>query len=233
MPYVGRELEVFAQAANWKRYWSSQIREYLAGDVLEVGAGLGANTEILYSDYCSSWTCLEPDPSLASAIKVRTTSDQKLLHCQVETNTIANLASGSQFDTILYIDVLEHIEHDGEELARAVTCLRSGGRIIVLAPAHQQLYSPFDAAIGHFRRYNRASLLACSPPKCSLEKIGYLDSVGLLASLANRLLLRQSDPTLSQILFWDRLLVPVSTLIDRITFHRFGKSIMVVWRKER
>ena len=40
--YVGQELDVFAHAVHWKRYWSSQIEPYLRGDVLEVGAGLGA-----------------------------------------------------------------------------------------------------------------------------------------------------------------------------------------------
>jgi len=57
--YVGQELRIFEHARNWKKYWSSEIRPYLSGDVLEVGAGLGANTEFLKSAGVSSLTVCE------------------------------------------------------------------------------------------------------------------------------------------------------------------------------
>ena len=52
----------------------------------------------------------------------------------------------------------------------------------MLSPAHQRLFSPFDAAIGHFRRYSRSMLRGISPPDLRLERLRYLDSVGLTAS---------------------------------------------------
>ena len=64
---------------------------------------------------------------------------------------------------MLYIDVLEHIEHDLDELARAASHLAPGGHLVVLAPAHQALFSDFDRAIGHYRRYNRAGLQKLAP----------------------------------------------------------------------
>jgi hypothetical protein len=69
--YVGNELDLFANATNWKRYWASRVRGFLKGDVLEVGAGLGTNTELLLSDRTASWTCLEPDPALAERMRAR------------------------------------------------------------------------------------------------------------------------------------------------------------------
>ena len=80
----------------------------------------------------------------------------------------------------------------------------------MLSPAHPFLFTPFDAAIGHFRRYTRASLHRAAPATLSLEKLVYLDAAGMLASAGNRLLLRSAMPTERQILTWDRLLVPVS-----------------------
>jgi hypothetical protein len=59
----------------------------------------------------------------------------------------------------------------------------------------------------------------------------YLDSAGMLASSGNRLLLKQSMPTLRQILFWDRYLVPVSRVLDRLVLHGFGKSLLGIWTK--
>ncbi len=118
------------------------------------------------------------------------------------------LQASESFDTIVYIDVLEHIEDDAGELKLAARRLRRGGRIVVLSPAHQFLYTPFDAAIGHFRRYNRSSLRKISPPGLELEKLFYLDAFGIAASAMNRLLLRQSMPTKAQIETWDKWIVP-------------------------
>jgi hypothetical protein len=59
----------------------------------------------------------------------------------------------------------------------------------------------------------------------------YFDSVGLIASLCNKVLLKQSHPTPMQIRFWDRVLVRISRVIDRIIFYSFGKNLVVVWKK--
>ncbi|MBS1855962.1 MAG: methyltransferase domain-containing protein [Acidobacteria bacterium] len=225
--YSGRELEVFAGALRWKAYWSSRIRQWVCGDVLEPGAGLGANTALLQNPDVTSWRCLEADAALAAAAR------EALAHlkgCTVSVGTIAGVAA-EKFDTVLYIDVLEHIAEDRAELAAAAQVLREGGHIVVVAPAHQFLFSAFDAAIGHYRRYNRESLLACSPPECRLEAMFYLDSAGMAASLANRLLLRQSRPTAAQIGFWDRGIVPVSRVLDRLAGYRVGKTICGVWTR--
>src|ERR1039458_625005 len=116
--------------------------------------------------------------------------------------TLASLTD-QQFDTIIYIDVLEHIDNDREELNQAASHLRPGGHLIVLSPAHQRLFSPFDAAIGHFRRYNRPMLRAISPAGLRLERMRYLDCAGLILSAANMLLLRQTMPTKARLRFWD------------------------------
>ena len=225
--YAGSELDVFAAATQWKAYWSGRIRRWVRGDVLEVGAGLGVNTRLVRNPNVRSWLCLEPDPELADAA-CRAVVD--LPECAVKVGTIRNVSS-ARFDSILYIDVLEHIEADGEELAFAAQLLRAGGHLVVLAPAHRFLFSEFDAAIGHFRRYDRATLRAVSPPGCLQEAMYYLDSAGVMASAANAALLRQGCPTPSQIRFWDKCLVPVSRVLDPIFGYRLGKTICGVWTR--
>ena len=232
LPYIGQELDIFSHAANWKRYWSSCVRPFLTGDVLEVGAGIGVNTPLLAPRSVRSWVCLEPDAALARRAAATLALNPATSGCEVLVGTTQTLGGKRQFDALLYIDVLEHIEQDKEELGRAALLLREGGRLIVLSPAHQWLYTEFDRSIGHFRRYDRARLSACGPQACVLNKLWYLDSVGMLASCGNRLLLHQAMPQLRQILFWDQYLVPPSTVMDRLLFHRAGKSILAVWTKE-
>jgi ubiquinone/menaquinone biosynthesis C-methylase UbiE len=229
--YVGQELDVFAHAKNWKHYWSSCVRPFLAGDVLEVGAGIGANTPILAPHLVRSWTCLEPDATLAERAAAAFSGDPSTSQCEVLVGTTKTIQADRRFDALLYIDVLEHIEGDKEELQRAAGFLNTKGHLVVLSPAHQWLYTAFDKSIGHFRRYDRAGLIACGPTTCKLTQARYLDSVGMLASSGNRFLLRQAMPELRQILFWDRYLVPASTFIDPMLLHRVGKSILAVWTK--
>jgi hypothetical protein len=198
-----------------------------------VGAGLGANTAVMKTSAgpVRSWVALEPDPELAGRLKVALSAAPVTAECIPRIGTTHNFDAAPQFDSLLYIDVLEHIEQDREELERAATLLRPGGYIVVLAPAHQWLHTPFDEVIGHFRRYNKASLKACSPALCQLVVLHYLDSIGMLALMGNRLFLQRSQPSLRQILFWDRGLVPFSKLVDRLVFHSLGKSILAIWRK--
>jgi len=225
--YVGSELDLFEKAKNWKAYWSGQIREFVRGDVLEVGAGIGANTKLFTGGDFRSWTCLEPDAGLVA--RMEALPDRRYASV---TGTLDDLHAEARFDAILYIDVLEHIEDDRAELVRAERHLNPGGSVIVLSPAHQFLFTPFDAAIGHFRRYSRRSLAAVGPVALRTRKLVYLDAAGMLASAGNRLLLRSAMPTEAQILTWDRLLVPVSRVIDPLFGYRVGKSVLGVWQRE-
>jgi SAM-dependent methyltransferase len=225
LTYAGSELELFGKASNWKAYWRSEVARFVRGDVLEVGAGIGANTLTLAGLPYDRWTCLEPDAALAARIVLPPGGRH-----EKAVGTIHDLPPAAKFDAILYIDVLEHIKDDGAEMARAAARLKSRGTLIILAPAHPFLFTPFDAAIGHFRRHTRASLRAAAPETLRIEKLAYLDAAGMLASAANRLLLQSAMPTEPQILTWDRLLVPVSRRIDPLFAGCVGKSVLGIWR---
>jgi SAM-dependent methyltransferase len=228
--YVGSELDLFAAVWNWKSYWSQQIRPFLRGDVLEVGAGIGSNTEFVDPGGPGRWVCLEPDPQLVTRLVKNLEKTRGRRTYETVCGTLQSLAE-QQFDTIIYIDVLEHIEKDREELNRAAAHLRPGGHLIALSPAHQHLFTPFDAAIGHFRRYNRPMLRNISPVGLRLQRMRYLDCVGLVASATNLLLLRLAIPTKAQLRFWDHWIIPVSRVLDPIFLYSVGKSILAVWRR--
>jgi len=229
--YIGKELEIFAYASNWKNYYGSLLRPYFGQRVLEAGAGLGATTLTLYDQKVIEWICLEPDKSFYQLLEERIRKKELPAACKAIHGTLTALDPGDMFDTIIYIDVVEHIENDRAEIEVASQHLKPGGKLIILSPAHEWLFTPFDRAIGHFRRYSRASLSKIGPANCVEVKIVYLDSAGMLLSLANKLLLRQSMPTLKQILFWDRWIIPISKILDTILFYRLGKSVVGIWKR--
>lgn len=231
--YPGAELELFAAATRWKRYLKAQIGPFLQGDVLEVGAGIGGTTDVLLAGTASTWTCLEPDADLHGQLAqaVPAYGAREGVDAHALRGTVAGLPADAAFDCLLYVDVLEHIEDDRGELQAAAARTRAGGTIVVMSPAHQALYSPFDAHVGHCRRYDRQRLVEIAPAGMPVERLRYLDAAGLLASLANRWLLRASLPTAGQIETWDKLLVPCSRVLDPLLAHRVGKSVLAVYRK--
>jgi len=230
--YVGTELEVFHYAKNWKHYYRRQMRAFIGDEVLEIGAGIGGTCVVLCEPGKKRWLCIEPDASQANQIREKIADKKLPACCEVKSLHTSEVPAGEMFDSIIYIDVLEHIENDAEEIGFAVSHLRPGGHLIVLSPAHQYLYSPFDAAVAHFRRYNKESLSAAMT-NYDLEcvKLVYLDSVGCLISLGNKLLLRSTTPTWGQMRFWDRGIVPISSVVDKFFGYRLGKSILGVWRR--
>ena len=229
--YVGNELELFAEAVHWKRYFRSAIADRLVGDVLEVGAGIGETARHLLDGRQRSWLCLEPDERLGTRLRAWAEAGDVAPLPTVQIGTTADLDPSSRFDTILYIDVLEHIEDDRAEIGRAAELLAPRGTLIVLSPAFQQLFSDFDRSVGHFRRYTRASLAEVMPPSLRQVRLRYLDSVGFLASLSNRALLRQALPTRRQIALWDRVMIPASRVLDPLLARGFGRSVLAVYER--
>jgi hypothetical protein len=230
--YQSPDLELFIDARRWKRYWSKKLTPYIGGQVIEVGAGLGGSTEYMVNPRCSAWLCLEPDPSLVAQIPPRIAGGELPPYCSAQCGVLRDLAAEVSADTIVYIDVLEHIEDDEDEIRRATRHLRRGGHLIVLCPAFNLLYSELDKAVGHFRRYKRADITRLTPPELVVRKLFFLDSVGFFASLANRLLVKSSLPTAAQIALWDRLMVPLSRYAaDWVFGSVFGKTIVAVWQK--
>jgi SAM-dependent methyltransferase len=152
--------------------------------------------------------------------------------CESRLGTLESFDDSETFDTILYMDVLEHIEDDRGEVARAAKHLRPGGHVIALSPAHQWLSTPFDQAIGHCRRYSKATFGALKTDDLEKVCLVYLDSIGFFASLANKLMLKSAMPKPSQIAFWDNVLVRISRVVDPVLGFSAGKSVLAVWRKK-
>jgi SAM-dependent methyltransferase len=230
--YIGTELDQAALAVNWKTYFASRLGRYVVGRVLEVGAGLGGTTIRLRDGRQTNWLCLEPDPQLVARLESTLAENSSAVPTSVVKGDLSALRPDQLFDCILYIDVLEHIDDDVGELSRAASHLASGGALVVLCPAFPLLFSQMDHALGHFRRYTRSTLSAVFPSNLKRRELFYLDSLGMIASLVNRLFLRQSAPNEKQVRFWDGWIIPVSRrVLDRVFLHSIGRSVIAVYSK--
>ena len=229
--YPGEELSLFEEARNWKKYFSSKIGPYIKGNVLEVGAGIGETTPYLLNKNVKEWTCLEPDARLFSLLAGKKSENKLPANCTLVQGMLDALPAGNRYDTILYIDVLEHIEDDASEIRSALSRLNDNGHLVIISPAKQYLYSPFDKSIGHFRRYNKRTLRkAVDEKRASEVRIFYMEATGMLLLVLNKFLLRKKYPNSTVIKIWDRIFIPASRLIDRILFYSTGKSIIGIWK---
>jgi len=229
--YAGQELEQARHATNWKRYFGSRLAKYVRGRVLEVGAGLGGTTVHLRTGSQSDWVCLEPDASLANELSATLEKNPSPVPTRIVVGDLGSLDPAERFDCILYIDVLEHIKDDAGELARATKLLARGGALVVLCPAFQILFSAMDTALGHFRRYTARTLAAVFPRELERREVFYLDSLGMVASLANKFVLRQDAPGGGQVKFWDGYIIPVSRVLDRFVAFAAGRSVIAIFSK--
>ena len=229
--YIGNGLDLFKNATNWKNYFSKKIKPYIKGDILEVGAGIGTNTKYLIHDNVNikSITCLEPDAILCEEMKLNHLND-KIDAKEILNGTIEDV--NKQFDTIIYIDVLEHIEKSKEEIELIKKRLNTDGQLIILVPAFNFLFSEFDSKIGHFRRYDKHILKNEVNNTLKLQKTFYLDSLGVIASLVNKYILKKGTPSPANIYFWDKKIIPFSKFLDIISFNTFGKSLIGIYQKK-
>jgi 2-polyprenyl-3-methyl-5-hydroxy-6-metoxy-1,4-benzoquinol methylase len=220
-------LDSLDHAEHYGDWIMDMMRPYLRGDICEVGAGHGTLTPKL----AAFGRVIACDPSMRCADRLQerfgARDDIEVVHGGFD------IASKERsFDTIVVINVLEHIEDDGAALAHFREHLRPGGHLLVFAPAFDSLYSDFDRRIGHFRRYHRGSLIAAML-RAGLEVVdaAYVNAVGavgwwLMAKTLHR------DPTSPwSVRLYDGAFVPVVRRLEAGRRLPIGQSILCVARR--
>ena len=222
--YDGFELEHFDSAENFRKYQISLIKKFIKGKFLEVGAGKGGLIPF-YKKFVKDITILEPEKKLFRILKKKY-SRKKI---KIINKTIKDIKT--KFDTIIYYDVLEHIRDDFKEVRNAEKKLIKNGYLIFSVPAYQSFYSSFDKSVGHYRRYNKKNFIKLEKKiGLKIEKLVYYDSMGFLFLVLNKLLSLKQTNLKNKIYIWN-LLMPISKLIDFLTFNKFGKSLLCVFKK--
>lgn len=216
--YAGsQELHSLSKSVRFHRWMAEMLRpaigQHVGAQVLEVGAGIGTMTRALAETYPNSAiTSIEPDPALFPLLVERVAGTG----VTTATQSTLELDPVGTFDTILYVNVLEHIEDHAGELRRALHLLRPGGRIGIIVPALPGLYGSLDAKTGHYRRYQKAALReVVQAAGFTVTDLHYFDTVGVAPYWVSIKL--GSMPALSDrtTMLFDNVLVPMSKLVFR------------------
>ncbi len=142
-------------SAVWYNAWTvKKFERYLTGDILEAGCGHGSFTKTL-ATYGNVWA-IDIDATCISTAKNQTRNIARVGYGDIENGSY--FFKHKQFDTIVCINVLEHIKNDTRTLTNLSRLTKKGGHLILLVPAHQFLYGTIDRAIDHYRRYEIDSL---------------------------------------------------------------------------
>lgn len=230
--YEGRDLEVLADMPNYYAWIMETFAPYVSGRTIEYGAGTGTISALL-APSATALTLVEPSGNLVEVLRARFARDPVVeIKQEFLEKHVAAVASAS-IDTIVMVNVLEHVEDDRAALTELLRVLKPGGHILIFVPALQFLMSELDRVHGHFRRYHKGDLVS------KVEQAGghtlvcrYFDVPGVLSwLLINKMLGSITfNPTLVRI--YDRLVVPVTRLGERMIALPFGKNLILIARKQ-
>lgn len=233
--YQGKDLEAMSFAVRYHKWILDEIRPYLGDRLVEVGAGTGNFSELLAAEGPESLTLVEPSGMFAKLEQKMPPGggrSQIALRNSTFSDICGSLASEARPDTIIYINVLEHIDDDLAELRAVHDTLTEGGRCIIFVPAFKWLYGAFDKKVGHFRRYGRREIAGkMEATGFAVEKCSYFDAAGMLPWFVKYRLLRSADLGSGAVAVYDRIAVPVMSRIERMVPVPFGKNILAVGKK--
>ena len=223
--YEGWELEYFDIATNFREYQFQLIKNSIKGYVAEVGPGNGVIAK-KYKVKAKKVDLYETSNYLFKNLNKKFKNNRKI--------TILNktLKSKKRYDTIIYLDVIEHIKNDKAEIMNALSHLKKNGILIINVPAFSFLYSKFDKDVGHFRRYNKKDFKVIFKDIKNISyQMNYYDSVGFILSVLNKYFSgKKSKFMKNKILFWNSMIL-ISKLIDKLIFNLFGKSLLLLIKK--
>ncbi|KND47929.1 MAG: hypothetical protein AB199_04195 [Parcubacteria bacterium C7867-004] len=228
--YEGRDLEAMSFAQKYHEWILSLFRPFLGKRIAEVGAGSGSFTELLLNEGVEELVAVEPSKEMYPLLVRRMQGDARVM-CRNGFFGDESVAYPEHFDSIVYVNVLEHVEDDAGELRHVYAALAPGGTVCIFVPALSWLYSEYDASIGHHRRYGKKQLSKLvRDAGFEVATLGYFDMVGVLAWLLIVKLLKKS-PSAGSVGIYDNVIVPVERIIESMVRAPLGKNLFIVGRK--
>lgn len=231
MEYEGQEFAPLSLAKNYYSWIFSFFEAYIGTHLLEHGAGAGVISEKLFSYHPEQLLLLEPASNLIPILqnKFRSVSSVKIFESTLE-SAVQEL-SHEKIDTIVSINVLEHVEHDQEELKLMYKLLDTNGHLLLFTPAFRSIYGSMDKKVGHYRRYRKAELkqklLAAN---FDVKLIRYFNLTGYVTWGISNKLLKVENLSMAPVKIFDKL-VPILRFAEQIISPPFGQSLVAVVQK--
>jgi SAM-dependent methyltransferase len=223
-------LEQLAAAPRYNRWMFDRLRPWVGRRVLEVGSGIGNLSAFLVDRERVVLT--DTRPEYLERLRARFARHPHVAVSHLYLPDDDSALNGERFDTVICLNVLEHVADDRASLRAMRALLAPGGRLVLLVPALPVLYGALDEALGHHRRYTVAKLRAgFSEAGLRPVHIEYFNVAGIPGWwLAGRVLRRRLIPARSLALF--EALVPLFRL-ERFVPWRLGQSLIAIGEVSR
>jgi SAM-dependent methyltransferase len=229
--YDGRDLELSSFEKNYHKWILSVFRPYLGERVAEVGAGSGNFSELLLEEPVKELFAIEPSKEMIDRLIARAGGDARV-HARNDFFTNVSADYTNYFDSVVYVNVLEHIEDHTGELARVYESLKPGGHVCIFVPALKWLYSEHDKAIGHHRRYYKKELVELVlGAGFTVVKARYFNLAAVLPWLVVFKWLKRT-PKSGTISVYDNYVVPISRVFESVIPLPFGNNLILVGKKK-
>ena len=218
-------LERLAEAPRFNRWMFDRVRPWVGDRVLEIGSGIGNLSQFLVDR--ASVVLTDTAPEYLERLRERFGHMPRVEVMRLYLPHVEEPLARRRFDTIVCLNVLEHVVDDALSLAAITALLERGGRLILLVPALPGLYGSLDRALGHVRRYTSRELRTkFGHAGLRVRHLEYFNLAGLPGWwLAGRVLRREIIPAAS--LRWFDALVPLFRL-ERFLPWRLGQSLIAI-----
>ncbi len=227
---VGTEaLFALTKSSKYNRYIFRRIEPHLGTRILEVGAGIGNITHYLIPK--RQVIATELSDKYVNILKRRFKKCPTLMIEKYDLRENPGIKwKEREIDTIVAINVMEHIEDDVTAIKHLTSLLAPGGRLILLVPAHPSLYSPLDESLNHFRRYSKKEInTKLQRANLKILKSFYINALGAVGWFVNGKIFRKKRFPSNQLHIFN-LLTPLLKLEDLLHL-TFGLSLVVVAEK--
>jgi SAM-dependent methyltransferase len=234
--YPGRELESMVFAANYHRWILDIFRPYLGKRIVEVGAGSGSFSELLLETRPERLDSVEPSanmyPLLADHLRHLNSDGIGHAHQGTLMGILDSLRTAGTPDSIVYVNVLEHVEDDVAELRAMNSLLRAGGHALIFVPANMWLMSDMDRSLGHFRRYTMKELRTkCEQAGFQVKRAFHFDFLGIAPWWIKYRMMKSKTMEPEAVRLYDRAVVPVARILETFLSPPVGKNLVLVAQK--
>lgn len=232
--FAGHEnLETVTKWRNFTRWIYEQIFPSLQGNILEVGSGLGTFSELIIHDFpLSLITLSDISPSYVKNLEAKFSS-KRVFVCKLDLNNIDDYEriGYEKFDSIIAINVLEHIENDERALRQLYKMLKKDGVMVILVPANKFLYNVIDESIGHWRRYTKKELeTKVGKNQFRIERMFSFNILGMFGWYINGNLCKNPAINKNVGSIFDKL-VHLMKIVEKMFGRKIGLSIICIARK--
>jgi len=226
--YTVRDQERMADAENYFEWQAGITKCQLGRRVLEIGCGVGNFTRHLVDRELVAGIDVDADCIAKAKDRFRDCGNIVHRHLDVMDEAFGTLRAHN-FDSVVCLNVLEHVQDDQLALANMASILPVGGKVVLLVPAFSGLYGPIDRHLGHYRRYSKRSLRETAMKSGFVaEKLRYMNFIGFFGWWCNARIFKKQEQSSGQIAIFDRLIVPIQSRIENAMSPPFGQSLFAV-----